>query len=165
MAPADRTWMAQQLAGLFACYPPSDMPRVAWQAAIAAYLESLAHWPRDIAAQAFRQARETCKFRPTIAEIVEIGEPLMARRRRTLAPDPPRLPAPERKITSEQLDEIMAPWRKRWGIPAGGPITAPKVEAASRHERKKAEGHRMFEQWCRDRGMDPDAPPAGLIPA
>ena len=154
MDPADRMWLTKQLAALFACYPPSDMPQVAWQAAAGAYLESLAHWPPDIAVQAFRRARETCRFRPTIAELVAIGEPLVAQRRRIREPvsNGPALPAPER-IPVERVDAIMARWRPAPDRPKQTHV------APSRHEERKAEGQRMFEAWCAERGVDPDAMP------
>ena len=112
MEPADRGWLAKQLAALFACYPPSDMPQMAWQAAAGAYLESLAHWPPDIAAQVFRKARETCRFRPTIAELVAIGEPLIAQRRRIREPVANALPAPApERIAPAVVERLMSAWR------------------------------------------------------
>lgn len=77
LKPAERGWLRNQLAALFALYPAPDMPRAAWDAVVEQYMESLYEYPPSVIAETFKTARETCKFRPSIAELVEIGRPLL----------------------------------------------------------------------------------------
>lgn len=87
LVPADRADVDRAVARIVGVFRKADLENA--QIYMASLLEDLAGYPADVLERTVVEVRRTCKFFPTIAEVVTIAERLVAvsRRRRSIVAD------------------------------------------------------------------------------
>lgn len=146
----DFRWLKDQIAALFAVFPASaQLTPQAFAARVLAYVEDLAEYPQDIAAEAIREARRRAQtFCPSTKDIRDIADRLRAARAPKVPYKPPELPDPPPGgyCTPEQAEAVLKRYKR---MPRGdGEMSQTEFE------RRKAQMLAEFDAYMQAKGYN-----------